>query len=206
MTPEQEAMFNALTGLQQRMCTISIENPNLTQRQVYLLAGGTAKTDTAQDTSASEIMKNHAVKAFMDSIKVQEIKRSIMGLEEMKERLSLFARTGVSDLAKFQTVEAGRNMETGEPVLQTVWHFPDSILQDAEKLSVISELSAGRDGLKIKTQSPIQAMQLLAKIQGFEVPSKHEISGPGGGPILTRDVTELSDDALAAMIEGADDN
>lgn len=126
-----------------------------------------------------------------------------MSREEMLARLSLFARTGVSDIAQFETVETGRCMETGKPVMQTVWHFPDSVMQDPEKLSIISEISAGKDGIKLKTQSSIQAMQLLAKMQGYEAAQKFEHAGPGGGPILTKDVTELSDDALMALIAGA---
>lgn len=110
----------------------------------------------------------------MDSMKVHAVNKAVMDREEMLARLSLFARTGVSDLAQFQTVEAGINPINGEPVIQTVWHFPDSVLQDPEKLSVISELSASKDGIKFKTQSSIQAMQLIAKIQGFEAPTRTE--------------------------------
>lgn len=172
MTPEQQLLFDALTPLQQRMCTFAIENPNLSQRQVYLLAGGSAKTETAQDTSACEIMNNPQVKAFMDSVKVQAVSDAIMSKEEMLARLSLFARKGVKDIVRFQTAEIGRDMETGEPVLQTGWFIPDSVMQNEDDLSIISELEVGKNGPKIKTHSSLQAMAQIAKLQGYDAPTK----------------------------------
>jgi len=40
----------------------------------------------------------------------------------------------------------------------------------------ISELSATKDGIKIKTHSPLQAIQQLAKLQGWDV---HELDLEG---------------------------
>lgn len=172
MTPEQKSLFDKLTHLQQRVATNVLAG--MSQRQAYYAGGGTAKSDDSADSAAATLLSNVKVKAFMDSMKVQAVNKAVMDREEMLARLSLFARTGVSDLAQFQTVEAGINPINGEPVIQTVWHFPDSVLQDPEKLSVISELSASKDGIKFKTQSSIQAMQLIAKIQGFEAPTRTE--------------------------------
>lgn len=203
MTPEQQLLFDALTPLQQRMCTISIENPNLSQRQVYLLAGGSAKTETAQDTSACEIMNNPQVKAFMDSVKVQAVSEAIMTRDEMLERLTLFARKGVKDIVRFKTAEIGRDTETGEPLMQTGWFIPDSVMQNEDDLSIISELEVGRFGPKIKTHSALQAMAQIARMQGYEAAQKFEHTGANGGPI--RHAQELSDEQLEALARTAGD-
>lgn len=174
MTPEQQALFDELTSLQGRMCTILIGNPGLSQRQAYYAAKGSAKSDTAADTSASEIMNNPKVKAFMDSMKVQAVSEAIMSKEEMLARLSLFARKGVKDIVRFQTAEIGRDMETGEPILQTGWFIPDSVMQSEDDLSIISELEVGKNGPKIKTHSALKAMEQIAKLQGYDAPTKTE--------------------------------
>lgn len=191
MTPEQQELFDQLTALQQRTATGVLAG--MSQRAAYYAAGGTAKSDTSADATVCVMLRDAKVKSFMDSMKLQAVSDAIMSRQEMLERLSLFGRFGPSDLAEFRTVEAGRDMDSGEPIMQSVWHFPDSVLQDRQKLSIISELSAGKEGIKFKTHSPIQAMQLLAKMQGYEAPQKSEIK-------ITRSAADLTDDELAALL------
>lgn len=170
MTPEQKELFDQLTQLQQRVATGVLAG--MTQRQAYFSAGGSAKSETAADTSSSEIMNNPKVKAFMDAMKVQAVSDAIMSKEEMLARLTLFARKGVKDLVKFKTTEIGKDLVTGEPVIQTGWWIPDSVMQDEENLALIAELEVGKNGPKIKTHSSLQAMAQLAKLQGFDAPQK----------------------------------
>lgn len=199
MTPEQQILFDQLTQLQQRVATNVLAG--MSQRIAYFQAGGGAKTDESADATASEILSNPTVKAFMDSMKTQAVSDAIMGREEMLARLSLYARKGVKDIVKFKTAVIGKDMESGEDVLQTGWFIPDSILQNEEDLSIISELEVGKFGPKIKTHSSLQAMAQIAKMQGYEAASKHEFSGPNGGPIRT--ATELTDEQLELLAMGA---
>lgn len=202
MTPEQQLLFDALTPLQQRMCTISIENPNLSQRQVYLLAGGSAKTETAQDTSACEIMNNLQVKAFTDSVKVQSVSDAIMTREEAMAKLSLIARTDLKDIVKFSTATIGKDMETGDDLNQTAWQINSDLqANNDDKLSIISELEVGKFGPKIKTHNQLAAIAQLAKMQGWEAAQKFEHTGANGGPI--RHAQELSDEQLEALARTA---
>lgn len=204
MNAEQQALFDNLTELQQRMCTISIENPKLSQRQIYLLAGGSAKTETAQDTSACEIMNNPQVKSFMDSVKGQAISDAIMSREEAMKILTQLGRGNLTDIVKFKTVHVGQNAETGDDVHQTAWTIDEDLqANDPDKLMIISELEVGKNGPKIKQHSKVAAIAQLAKMGGWEAAQKFEHAGPGGGPILTKDVTELSDEALLALIAGS---
>lgn len=181
MTPEQQILFDDLTPLQKRMATNVLAGMN--QRQAYYAAEGSAKSDTAADTSASEIMNNPKVKAFMDSMQKQAVNDAIMGREEMLARLSLYARKGIKDIVKFKTVVIGKDLETGEDLQQTGWWIPDSVLQSEEDLSIISELEVGKFGPKIKTHSALQAMAQIAKMQGYEAAQKFEHAGPDGQPL-----------------------
>lgn len=203
MTPEQQALFDELTSLQGRMCTILIGNPGLSQRQAYYAAKGSAKSDTAADTSASEIMNNPKVKAFMDSMKLQAVSDAIMTREEAMKILTVMARGNLTDIVKFRTAHIGQDMETGEDIRQTAWELDEELQEnDPEKLLIISELEVGKSGPKIKTHSKAAAIAQLAKMNGWEAAQKFEHAGPGGGPILTKDVSELSDEALMALIAG----
>lgn len=170
MTPEQQELFSALTQLQQRVATNVLAG--MSQRQAYVAAGGKAVAETVIDSSASEILRNPQVKAFMDSMKLQAVSDAIMTKEEMLSRLTLFARKGVKDIVRFQTAEVGRDLETGEPLMQTGWFIPDSVMQSEEDLSIISELEVGKNGPKIKTHSSLQAMAQIAKLQGYDAPQK----------------------------------
>lgn len=182
MTPEQAELFDQLTELQQRLCTNVLAG--MSQREAYVRAGGKGKTESVIDSSASEILRNPQVKAFMDSMKVQAVSDAIMSREEMLERLSLFARKGISDIVEFKTAVIGKDMETGEDIQQTGWWIPDSVMQDRKSLSIISELEVGKFGPKIKTHSALQAMAQIARIQGYESAQKFEHSGADGAPLM----------------------
>lgn len=170
MNAEQQALFDNLTQLQQRMATNVLSG--MSQRAAYVQAGGKGATETVIDSSASEILRNPQVKSFMDSMKTQAVNDAIMSREEMLARLSLFARKGVKDIVRFRTTIVGADPITGEPVEQTVWVIPDDVMQNEEDLSIISELEVGKFGPKIKTHSSLQAMQQIAKLQGYEAAQK----------------------------------
>lgn len=202
MTPEQQALFENLTQLQQRVATNVLAG--MSQRQAYIQAGGKANTtENNTDVCAHEILRNPNVKAFMDSMKLQAVSDAIMSREEAAKILTQLSRGNITDIVKFQTVVAGKNMETGEDVYQTAWAIDEDLQENnPEKLIIISELEVGKSGPKIKQHSKTAAIAQLSKMMGWEAAQKFEHSGPGGGPILTKDVTELTDDQLMALIAG----
>lgn len=178
MLPEQQELFDRLTHLQQRVATGVLAG--MTQRQAYYAAEGSAKSDTAADTSASEIMNNPKVKTFMDAMKKQAVSNAIMSRDEMLARLSLIGRKGVKDIVRFQTSVIGKDMVTGDDLQQTGWFIPDSALQNEDDLSIIESIETTKNGPKIKTYSSISAMALIAKIQGYEAPQKVDHSSTDG--------------------------
>lgn len=182
MTNDQKALFDKLTQLQQRVATNVLAG--MSQRQAYYEAGGGASNDVSADSTVYELLSNPQVVAFMDAMKIQAVSNAVMTRQEALERLSGFARTDLKDLVEFGAYELGAD-EDGNPIVQAAWKIKDSVLQDPEKMAAISELSTGKDGIKIKTHSPITAIQQLAKMQGWEAAQKFEHSGKNGGPIMT---------------------
>lgn len=172
MTPEQQDLFDQLTALQQR--TVTGVLAGMSNRAAYRVAGGTASTDESADSAVSTMLSSVKVKAFMDSMKLQAVSDAIMGREEMLARLSLFARKDLKDIVEFKTSVIGKDMETGEDIQQTGWFIPDSVLQDPDSLSIIDELSVDKFGPKIKTKDQVKAMAMIAKLQGYEAPTKVE--------------------------------
>lgn len=90
MSKEQLTFYSKLTKLQKALCIGVLSG--LTQRQAYKQAGGKARTETAMDTSASEIMKKLEVKAFMDSMYAPQLSEAIGTRDEAMQILSGFMR------------------------------------------------------------------------------------------------------------------
>jgi phage terminase small subunit len=173
MNKEQKALFNELTELQQRFC-INMLSGKYSQRQAYVDAGGTAINDESRDSISSRMLSDAKVKAYMDSMKESMVKAAVMSREEMLERLTTFARGNMSDLVEFGEYEIGE--EDGQPIIQATWKIKGSAKQDENQMVTISELTAGRDGIKIKQHSPLQAMKQIADMEGFNAPKELNIN------------------------------
>ena len=90
---------------------------------------------------------------------------------EAMEKLSALARTDLKDLVEFGEYELGSDAE-GNPIVQSSWRIRDSALQDPAKMAAISELTASKEGIKIKTHSPLAAIKQLADMQGWDAAKK----------------------------------
>lgn len=192
MTPEQLALFEQLTPLQRRVC-IELLKPGMNQRKAYYAAGGTAKSDTAADTSVSQIVSNPKVRAYLDAMQQAAVRSAIMEKDEMLELLTQMARTPLSDLVEWARYPIASDMMTGEVTeWQTGWRIKPSVEQDPAKMGMISELSSGKDGIKIKTHSRKDAMALLAKLRGFEAPAKIDATVRTAKPAADMDPQEAA--------------
>jgi phage terminase small subunit len=199
MTPDQKFLFDQLTPLQQRVATNVLSG--MSQRAAYRLAGGTAQGDDGADNGAYVILSNSQVKAFLDAMKEEAVSEAIMTRKEAMEKLTLLARTDLKDLVDFDSYELGVDEKSGNPIIQAAWKVKPSAMQDPKQMAAISELSAGREGIKIKTHSQIEAMKQLGKMMGWEAPQKLEHTGKDGGPM--RIAKEMTDDDLEAIARGA---
>lgn len=184
MTDAQRALFDQLTVLQQRTAINVLSG--MSQRDAYKAAGGKAKSEAAADQVACVMLRNIKVKAFMDSMLGEAVSDAVMSRQEAMERLTSLARISLADLIEFGTYELGEDGE-GNPIVQTSFKIRDSALQDPKALPAIAELTAGRDGIKIKQHSPLQALKQLADLQGWNAPVKQEVTGKDGGPVEIKD-------------------
>ncbi|QPI62426.1 terminase small subunit [Vreelandella venusta] len=166
-----------LTAKQERFCLayLKLGNASEAYRQAYSTKGMTPKTINEK---ASRLLAMGKIRARLEELNQSAVTDAVMTRQEALERLSNFARADLADLVEFGSYELGE--VDGEPVIQSTWKIRDSALQDANALSAIAELNASKDGIKIKTHSPLQALQQLAKMQGWESAQKHDhISSDG---------------------------
>lgn len=145
--------------------------------------------------AAHQIATNIDVEAFLKSVQHETVNEAIMTYEEAMERLTLMGRTSIADLAIFGTHVVGED-DDGNPVTQSVWSFKNASELKPEQMAAISELTAGKDGLKIKLHDPKAAIKQLAEMRGWEAPKKTELTGANGGPIQTTNMT--ADEAAEA--------
>ncbi|CRX96908.1 terminase small subunit [Yersinia enterocolitica] len=185
LTEEQKALFDALTQLQKKFVTHILKGKN--QLEAYSKAGGKAKGDSRR-AAASRMYANVNVSSFLKSVQHETVNEAIMTFEEAMERLSVMGRTSIADLATFGTHVVGKD-DDGNPIIQSVWSFKNASELKPEQMAAISELTAGKDGLKIKLHDPKAAIKQLAEMRGWEAPKKTELSGPNGGAIQTVNMT-----------------
>lgn len=172
MTEEQKALFDKLTALQQQIALNSISG--MSDIDSYKNSSGKAKTIKAMEASVSQILSNHKVVAFLDAMKEVAVNNAIMSREEMMERLSNIGRVSINDLVEWGSYTV--TDDNGEKAKQSVWAVKESAMQNPEAMATISELSAGKDGIKIKQHSPLAAMKQLAELAGYEAPKQIEVA------------------------------
>jgi len=164
LNKEQQALFDKLKSkLQQNVALKSLEGH--ADIDAYRLGGGKAKKMATQSQCAKEILDIPEVVAFINSVRNNIIKSSIMTRKEALERLTTFARGDMSKLVKFRTVET--EDAEGDIVKQAVWDILDSEKQSKDQLSTISEVTASKDGIKIKQHDPKAAIKQLADMEGW---------------------------------------
>lgn len=172
MTEEQKALFDKLTTLQQQVALNSLSG--MSNIDSYRNSCGKAKTDRAKEVSAGQILSKLEVVAFLDAMKEVAVNNAIMSREEMMERLSSIGRVSINDLVEWGSYTV--TDDNGEKAKQSVWAVKESAMQNPEAMATISELSAGKDGIKIKQHSPLAAMKQLAELAGYEAPKQIEVA------------------------------
>jgi phage terminase small subunit len=174
LSQEQLALWNALTPLQQRVCTYKLE-AKYSDAECYRRAGGRAKSDGSVRTSVSEIMANPNVVAYLNAMAKSSVTDKVMKRQEMAERLSLLAQTKVTDVIDFHPGKDLIDPDTGDIVKgQTFWSLKDPEDMGGAGLLAIKEVTAGRNGLTIKLHDQMVAMKQLSDLAGMNAPIKTE--------------------------------
>lgn len=92
LTDEQKALAKELTTLQKKY-VIHLVSESMSQREAYIAAGGTAKTENAQDNSASIMLSNSKVRDFYDNLMDNSANNAIITRQKALELLSTDATT-----------------------------------------------------------------------------------------------------------------
>ena len=167
----------ALTQKQEKFCLAYIETGNASEayRRSYNCEN---MKDSSINVNACKMLTHAKIAQRLKELNASAVSAAIMTRQEALERLTSFARTDLADLVEFGSYEIGE--QDGQPIIQAAWRIKDSVQQDHAKMAAISELAATKDGIKIKTHSPLQAMQQLAKMMGWEAPAKLDHSNSDG--------------------------
>ncbi|HBC7422611.1 TPA: terminase small subunit [Serratia marcescens] len=176
LTTEQQRLFDALTPLQKKFVTWLLKGKN--QTDAYKAAGGKAKTDDSARVQASRMITFDNVQSFLQSVQYEVVSDAIMTYEEAMERLTTMGRARLRDLVEFSEHNMGAD-DDGQPIIQAVWRFKDSVKQTPELLDAIAELTAGKEGIRLKLHDARGAIKQLAEMRGWEAPKKseHTING-----------------------------
>lgn len=156
-----------LTVKQEAFCLAYLETGNASEAYRRAYSAQNMKPESVA-VAASRALSNAKVALRVSELRERSQTAAVMSRQEALERLTRIGRTSLSDLIDWRTVELGRD-DDGNLIQQTSWALKDSVAQDPGSLSLISELSATKDGIKIKTHSQLQAIQQLAKMQGWDI-------------------------------------
>lgn len=195
MNAEQKALWDKLSPMRRRMAPHLLAGTTVTEayRRAKGAEPGNRKEDTSTYRTAAKKCADHpSIAAWLDAMQLPEVSAAIMTRNEALEKLTILARTSLADLVEFGEYQVGVD-DKDEPVIQATWKIKNRATIGADKLAVISELSAGRDGIKIKTHSPLAAIKQLGELQGWEAPKVVDHKSTDGTMTPAK---EISDEQL----------
>lgn len=197
MTPEQQELADKLTNLQRGVVLGVVAGKS--QRQAYRDAGGKAKTDETADASASEILSHPEVKAFYDSLVSSAAGDAVLTRAEALERLSLIARTRITDVLEFETVEVETTNKDGEPETktETIWRMKESAELNELAASAIKSVTMTKFGPKIEMHDAPAAIAQVAKMQGWDAPQKIDHTSTDGSMSPSR----VDESLVSALVD-----
>lgn len=167
-TKEQQAMCDSLTKLQRAVALEKIKNPGRPDSDCYVLGGGKAATPTSVRTSASEIMTNPNVVAFIESFNSEVEKDTILSREEVLEDLTNLSRSHVGQILKWHQ---GCDNDGAETLILSIKSMEE--LCDAD-MKLIKSVKMGKYGVEVQLHDPMAARKLICEMQGFLAPIKTE--------------------------------
>lgn len=184
LTPEQQALSDALTKLQRHTVLGVVSGKS--QRQAYFDAGGKAKNGDVADASVARMLANVKVAAFYNSLIETAAGNAIMSRTEAMERLSLMGRARITDVLEFEVVERVLNVEgvkAGEKpktVTDTAWRIKESAELNGMAAAAIKSVTMTNGRLKVEMHDQKAAIELLGKMQGWEAPAKVDHTSTDG--------------------------
>lgn len=175
LSDRQLELFHDMTTLQQDVALLKLTG--LSNVDAYTYGGGTATNYDSIRATSSEILAQPSVVRFTTEMRNVKFASTIMSRDEMAAQLSALTRTKISDVVEVYNGPDLICSETDEIVTgQTFWKLKPLDEMSNAGLGAISELVAGRDGLKIKTHSQLAAAKQLSELLGYNKPQQLEVS------------------------------
>ena len=163
------------------------------QREAYIQAGYSTNYSLAIiDTNACNLAKSNKVLLRLQELRSKVEKDKVMPVQERMERLSEIARARLTDYQ-----EAGLD---GAGYISITKDSPNTAaIQGIESATKFDEEgNTGTLFTKIKLHNPMQALDLLNKMDGAYAPEKHAL-------LVRVELGDFTDDELLA-IAGKGDN
>lgn len=169
---ELKELSESLTKLQHGFVVSLVSG--MTQRQAYLDAGGTAKSEISQDSGASQLASNSKVSAYYDALMEIATFTAVMTKEEAMQRLTLSAKVTITDVCDFKTVQTGIDHH-GDPIFQTTWTIKNSEDIPHHIAACIKSVTATKAGPKVELYDSANSIKLLSEMAGWN--AAKEIKG-----------------------------
>ena len=179
LSDEQRDLYNELTILQQSICLNKLDG--MTWREAY--ESSPFVMALYSKSAISSIQNKAPVQAFLKSIYSDEVDKRIMSRDEALMILTRQARGKQSDVVNFTSHFVGMCPNGGGPIWKTEFGLKHVSEIDDELFANIIEIAHTKEGIKVKRESARGAIRDLSSMQGWDSASKHEVTGPGGGPL-----------------------
>lgn len=184
----------ALTPKQENFCLAYLETGNASEayRRAY---DAENMGVNALNREASLMLDNPKIAQRLSELTEKATTDAVMTKRRAMERLSLIAETNITDILEFDQ----REVQTDDgPVRETIWRMKDSDEVAATAAVAIKSVTMTKFGPKIEMHDKLNAMQQLAKLQGWEAAQKHDHTSSDGS-MSPKQAIELTDDQLAAI-------
>lgn len=159
---------------------------------------GYKSPDVAGSRLLTEVSVMRALSWAFDRHIKERFHSRVMSREEMLERLTIMARTDITEFLGEAT------LKNDDSSTRTVI-LPSIDLDKARangKAFLIKTIKSGQWGLEITFHDCQVAMKMLARIAGFEAAQKLEVTGKNGGPVEIApgyDLSALNDAELGQL-------
>lgn len=190
LTPKQELFVQGLfTGLSQRDA----------YKQSYNAEGMLSKTI---DEKASILANNDKIRTRLDELTNELKERNMVTVERILAELSKVGFANGSDFARvveksyIEEVkdEDGNIIDIKEHKYKAVEVMPTDQLEEG-KLAAIAGIKSTKDGIEVKTNDKIKALELMGKHLGMFVDKVESVNVN-----LNQDITNLTDEELDAEL------
>lgn len=171
-----------LTIKQEKFCDKYLECGNASQAYRYAFSCEKMKTETINNKAYMLLIKGE-VRA-----RVEELKKRMQSKSEItKEKvLAEFAKVGFSSIAHLHNTWIDR--KAFEELTQDQKSAIKSISTRTRRI-IISEEPVEIEEVKIELYDKLKALDSINKMLGFDAPTKTEITGANGKPLIPEPIT-----------------